>query len=173
LSKERAKSLSQRNTEWLEKQALTTSGSPVLIADDSEADVFFLIRALSGAKVRNQVRVVRSGSETIDYLSGHGKFADRSKYPMPGIVFLDLVMPDPNGLEVLRWKEMRGDLGRILWVALSNFDSPRTINEAYAAGATTFLAKPLDAEEVAHLIEAFEAYWLIKGGVRAQSAAAR
>lgn len=159
---ERSKSLTQRNADWLEKRELSSSGSPVLIADDSESDIFFLLRALATSRVRNPVHVVRSGSEAMAYLAGEGKFANRSRFPMPGIVFLDLKMPQPDGLDVLRWKQTRQDLPRMLWVALSNFDSTKTINEAYAAGATTFLAKPLDGEDVRHLIEAFDAYWLIR-----------
>jgi DNA-binding NtrC family response regulator len=49
----------------------------------------------------------------------------------------------------------------MLWVAMSNFDVVKTINEAYAAGATTFLTKPLDAADVKNLIEAFDQYWTI------------
>ena len=162
MNEDRSKSLGQRNADWLKKRVSSSSGSPVLIADDSEADIFFLLRALATSGVKNPVHVVRSGGEAMAYLAGEGKFANRSRYPMPGIVFLDLKMPQPDGLEVLRWKQKQTDLPRILWVALSNFDSTKTINEAYSAGATTFLAKPLDGEDVRHLIEAFDAYWLIR-----------
>lgn len=162
VNEERSKTLSQRNADWLQSRVSSSSGSPVLIADDSEADIFFLLRALATSRVRNPVHVVRSGTEAMDYLAGVGKFENRSRYPMPGIVFLDLKMPQPDGLHVLRWKQERKDLPRMLWVALSNFDSTKTINEAYAAGATTFLSKPLDGEDVRHLIEAFDAYWLIR-----------
>lgn len=155
--------LTQRNLEWLAKRGDTAgAGSPVLIADDSEADIFFLLRAFANSHVKNPIHVVRSGQEAIDYLNGAGKYADRVRFPMPGIVFLDLVMPKPDGMDVLRWKQT-AELPRILWVALSNFDSTKTINEAYNTGATTFLAKPLDAEDVRHLIEAFDAYWEIRG----------
>jgi CheY-like chemotaxis protein len=161
VSRENEKSLIQRNAEWLRERAASATGAPVLIADDSEADIFFLLRALAASGVQNPVHVARSGTEAIDYLAGNGKFADREKFPMPGIVLLDLKMPSPDGFAVLRWKEKR-KLPQMLWVALSNFDSTRTINEAYAAGATTFLAKPLDGEEVRELIEAFNEYWLVQ-----------
>ena len=68
-------------------------------------------------------------------------------------------MPTPNGVEVLRWKEDRSDLPRILWVAMSNFTSVATINQAYEAGANTFLTKPLDGADIKNLVEAFEEFW--------------
>lgn len=130
-----------------------------MIAEDSEADIFFLLRAFAASKVKNPVHVVRTGAEAIQYLSGEGKYSGRTRYPIPGIVLLDLKMPSPDGFEVLRWKQRQPDMQKILWVALSNFDGIRTINDAYAAGATTFLTKPLDAKDIQHLIEGFNDYW--------------
>jgi CheY-like chemotaxis protein len=164
VKEERPNSLSQRNSDWLEGRVSVASGPAVLIADDSESDIFFLLRAFSASRVKNPVYVVRSGAEAIQYLAGEGKFENRARFPLPKIVFLDLKMPPPDGLDVLRWKEQQKDLPRLLWVAMSNFDVVKTINEAYAAGATTFLTKPLDATDVKNLIEAFDQYWTISEG---------
>lgn len=153
-------SLNEANDAWLEWHGAGAAGPLILLAEDSEADVFFLLRAFKAANLRNPVHVVRSGTEALEYLSGSGNYEDRQKYPMPGVVFIDLKMPKPDGFDVLRWKEQQKSLPRILWVAVSNFDAVKTINEAYAAGATTFLAKPLDAMDVRNLVDAFEEYWI-------------
>lgn len=154
-----SKSLTEQNADWLERRSEQSFGASVLIAEDSEADIFFLLRAFAASKVKNPVHVVRTGSEAIQYLTGDGKYCARNRYPMPSIVLLDLKMPSPDGFEVLRWKRNRPDMEKILWVALSNFDGIKTINEAYAAGATTFLTKPLDGKDIQHLIEGFNDYW--------------
>ena len=160
---ERTNSLAQRNTDWLEGRISTATGDAVLIADDSETDIFFLLRSFSASHVKNPVYVVRSGTEAIQYLEGSGKYANRAAFPLPKIVFLDLKMPAPDGFDVLRWKEQhREQLPKMLWVAMSNFDAIKTINQAYACGATTFLTKPLDGEDIRHLIKSFEEYWHIK-----------
>jgi CheY-like chemotaxis protein len=156
-----SKTLNHINAEWLEDRKRDPSTPAVLLAEDSEADVFFLLRAFSTAGVKNPVHVVRSGAEAIDYLAGNGKFADRARFPTPKIVFVDLKMPHVDGFEVLRWKQDR-HLDGILWVAVSNFDSVKTINEAYKAGATTFLTKPLDATDIRNLIEAFDEFYVAK-----------
>ena len=152
-----AKSVSQINAEWLKSRS-AGFGAPVLIAEDSEADVFFLLRAFAAARLSNPVHVVRNGAEAMDYIAGRGKFADRERFPKPKIVFLDLKMPAPDGFEVLKWKATQ-NLDGILWVAMSNFDGVKTINQAYACGATTFLVKPLDGADIRNLIDAFEDYW--------------
>jgi CheY-like chemotaxis protein len=173
VTEDRSKSLSQRNTDWLEGRISAATGAAVLIADDSEADIFFLLRAFANSKVKNPVYVVRSGAETIQYLAGEGKFGNRARYPLPKIVFLDLKMPTPDGLDVLRWKEKQSDLPRMLWVAMSNFDVVKTINEAYNAGATTFLTKPLDGADVKNLIDAFDEYWTVNEGQEAGTSNSR
>ena len=165
---EKGNELKRRNLDWLEGRASAAQGDTVLIVDDSESDIFFLLRAFAVSKVRNPVQVVRSGSEAIDLLRGAGKYANRVQFPLPKIVFLDLRMPPPNGVDVLRWKQKQPDLPKMLWVAMSNFDSPRTINEAYASGASTFLIKPLDGEEVRNLIEAFEEFWKLQGTAKVE-----
>ena len=163
MSDVQSKSLKQMNTQWLDGRA-NGVGPGVLIADDSEADVFLLLRAFAASGVKNPVHVVRNGAEAIEYLAGNGKFADRTQFPLPKIVFLDLKMPPPDGFEILRWKERQNFRG-ILWVATSNFDSVKTINQAYLAGATTFLTKPLDATDIKNLIDAFNQYWSISHDV--------
>ena len=137
------------------------SGGVILVVDDSESDRFFLMRAFAASGIRNPVRSFDGGSELIRYIKGEGKYSDRALYPLPAIVFVDLQMPPPNGIEVLKWKQTQSDLPRILWVAMSNFNSVRTINEAYSAGAGTFLTKPLDAADLKNLVQAFEEFWSV------------
>jgi two-component system response regulator len=140
--------------------APSTAGALVLVADDSEEDRFFLMRAFAASGVKNPVHMLSSGAEVLDYMMGQGNFQNRAVYPLPKIVLLDLQMPHPNGFTVLRWSQSR-HLPPILWVAMSQFDTVRSINEAYAAGASTFLAKPLQADDIKNLVQAFEDFGLL------------
>jgi CheY-like chemotaxis protein len=169
LSESDSSILRRRNSDWLEGRATTASGDSVLIVDDSESDIFFLLRAFAASRVRNPVHVARSGGEAIEFLEAKGRFENRERFPLPRIVFLDLRMPPPNGFDVLRWKQKRSSLPKILWVAMTNFDSPRAINEAYAAGASTFLIKPLDSMDIRNLIDGFNEFWKV-GRINASGA---
>src|SRR5689334_13574554 len=95
----------KKNSDWLASRATGSSGRVVLIVEDSESDIFFLLRSFSQSNLKNPVFVVRSGAEAISYLEGTGPFINRSQYPPPSIVFLDLTMPGLSGYDVLRWKE--------------------------------------------------------------------
>jgi CheY-like chemotaxis protein len=163
----------RKHTEAADQKFESRNGAVILVADDSEADRFFLLRTFKTSGLNNPVHFVNAGAEVIQYLNGEGKYADRNLYPLPGAIFLDLHMPPPNGFEVLRWKEKEKRIGisSILWVAMSAFNSVRTINDAYTAGASTYLAKPLDAADIRNLIEAFEDYWRFTSPPYAQSSA--
>jgi len=153
--------LEQRNSDWIAGRNSSAVGDPVLIADDSDTDVFFLLRAFAQARVRNPVYVVRNGAAALDYLAGRRQYSDRAKYPAPKIVLLDLRMPPPDGFEVLKWKQTHPEMQGVLFVAMSNFGTTQSVNQAYAAGASTFLNKPLNSGDVLNLIEAFDQHWCV------------
>ena len=77
--------------------------SVFLVVEDNEDDVFFLQRTFKEAGVINPVHVVCNGQEAIDYLAGQNAYANRTQFPAPDMVFLDLKMPGVDGFDVLSW----------------------------------------------------------------------
>lgn len=158
---QKSDSLKDRNGQWLRAHHVSghAAGQLILIVEDSESDIFFILRVMEQSGVLNPIYVVRDGNEAMAYLRGDGPYADREAYPIPGIVLLDLKMPDIDGFEILRWRRTQPQLQRTLMVALSSFDGVYAINLAYETGADTFLSKPLSADDILNLITAFENYW--------------
>jgi CheY-like chemotaxis protein len=69
----------------------------ILLVEDNEDDVFLMQFALKSADIFNPLHVVEDGERAVDYLSGNGPYADRSKFPYPGLVFLDVKLPYMSG----------------------------------------------------------------------------
>src|SRR4051794_28721927 len=103
----------------------------VLLVEDDEHDVFLLRHGFTESGVPNPIQVVHNGLEAADYLEGEGKFANRSLYPMPSLLLLDLKMPRMDGFEVLGWLHTRPDLNSIAVVVLSSSERAIDIQMAH------------------------------------------
>jgi CheY-like chemotaxis protein len=133
---------------------------PILIAEDNEDHVLLLRRALQKGEFLDPVFVAKNGEETIAYLNGDGKYANRHEYPLPVLLLLDLKMPGKNGFEVLEWIRQQPGLKRLRIVVLTTWDAPQDVNRAYELGANAFMVKPFKKDQYVQLIDAIKGYWL-------------
>ena len=138
---------------------MTTSGA-ILLVEDNEDDVFLMTRALKSAGILNKLYVVEDGQQAIDYLSGTGKYSDRTNHPFPVIVFLDLKLPIKRGLDVLAWIKTRPEFETLVVVVLTSSNEPFDLKEAYRLGAKSYVVKPPTAAQLLDLAKAFKWYWL-------------
>jgi len=134
--------------------------APILLAEDDDNDVFLLRRALAKAGLPNQLVVARDGQEAIDYLAGAHPFGDRSRYPLPGLVLLDLKMPRINGFDVLAWKAARAQFNGLPVVVLSSSSQESDIEKARQMGAADYQMKPAAFEELVNLLKTLNARWM-------------
>lgn len=133
----------------------------ILLIDDDPDDRFLVRRSFERLGIENPLIEVHDGQEAIAYLSGDGPYADRRKYPFPGILLLDLQMPRVDGLELLNWIRLNLSVPGFLIIVLSRVDEIRQVNKAYALGANSFLIKPGNEEELRGLISSFRDYWIV------------
>ncbi len=125
----------------------------LLLVDDDEctAILFRLVLQKAGWQVRLQV--VEGGQEAINYLAGKGAYGDRSTYPVPDLIILDLIMPGVTGLDVLDWRRMSPELSAIPVVVFSGTLQEKDRQDALAKGAARFIAKPSDSAAFKNAIE--------------------
>jgi CheY-like chemotaxis protein len=133
---------------------------PILLVEDNEDDIYLMKRALNEAGVTNPLYTVEDGQEATDYLLGANQFADRSQYPLPSLIFLDLKLPLKSGHEVLAWIRSQPELESIVVVVLTSSDEPADISRAYKLGANSYLVKPPTVEQLLDLAKTFKWYWL-------------
>ena len=139
---------------------ITPSYDVILLAEDNEDHALLTRRAFKQAGLVNPLFVVQDGEETIAYLNGDGRFANRSEYPLPTLLLLDLKMPKRNGFEVLEWLRGQPSLAALRVVVLTTSDQIHDVNRAYQLGANSFLTKPVDFRDFVQLSSAIKGYWL-------------
>lgn len=125
---------------------------PFLVVEDEAVDALLLQRAFSKANVLNPVHIVRDGDQAVEYLQGSGAFADRSRFPLPKVMFLDLKLPRRSGLEVLEWLRSRPGLKRLSVVVLTSSREVSDVNRAWDLGVSSYLVKPVDHSELVAMV---------------------
>lgn len=133
---------------------------PLLLVEDNEDDAFFMQQAVRDADIVNPLIHVEDGQQAIDYLAGSGRFADRGKYPLPMVVFLDLKLPLKSGHQVLTWIRAQPQFEKLIVIVLTSSNEPVDLNRSYQLGANSFVVKPPTAEQLLELAEAFKLWWL-------------
>jgi CheY-like chemotaxis protein len=118
---------------------------PVLVVEDNEDDVFILRYAFKDANLNNPLHIVTDGQEAVEYLGGEGKYHDRTQFPFPVLVLLDLKLPLKSGLEVLEWIQGQSFHAELNVIVLTSSAEERDITKAYHLGARSYLTKPPSA----------------------------
>ena len=127
----------------------------ILYAEDREDDVFFLRRACRRAGFDGvmQIHSVNDGQMAVDYLTGAGVYADRTRFPRPDLVLLDLKMPRRSGLEVLEWIRAQPEMTELPVFLLTSSNQQADIERASALGANGYFIKPGGIGELATMVD--------------------
>jgi CheY-like chemotaxis protein len=136
-----------------------SSQPTVLVADDDANDVFFLRRAFQKAGLSCAILEVPDGERAICYLSGSDGFADRSRFPIPSLMLLDLKMPKVSGFEVLEWLQ-KHSLAKMKVVVLSSSNLQSDMQKARALGAHDYRVKPADIDDMITMVKDIANLWL-------------
>jgi CheY-like chemotaxis protein len=135
------------------------NNQPILLVEDDENDILLMQFAMKRAGTTNPLYVVRDGQEAIEYLEGAGEFVDRTQFPFPSLVLLDLKLPRKSGLEVLSWIRQEGGLHALPVIVLTSSTLDRDFEEAHRLGANSCLSKPSTPEQQVELVKRLDANW--------------
>lgn len=112
----------------------------VLIADDDQAILDFLSKALS--KFGYEVLKAKNGSEALSII----------REVKPRLVLLDILMPGMDGVDICRVMRADIELAGIPVIFLSALEAARLHAVADQAGATDYLSKPTTLTELLNLV---------------------
>lgn len=142
-----------------------SSAATVLHVDDDPNDTALLEAARRKAGVEFRLENVSDGDQAIAYLSGAGQYANRSRYPLPTVILMDLKMPRATGFEILKWIRNDAACKDLPVVVLSGSELQEDMRRAQILGANSYLVKPLGFEALVNLVKSFSAAWLKLGPV--------
>jgi CheY-like chemotaxis protein len=106
------------------------------------------------------MQAVGDGADAIDYLRGVDDYSDRSRFPVPALILMDLKMPRVDGFEFLAWLRREPGLKLIPVVVLSSSNLPHDVKRAYELGANSFVVKVQDNTTLPDTLQTLASYWL-------------
>jgi len=116
----------------------------ILLIEDNPEDVVTAKRNLLKSGLRNPVHVCETGQCALDYLYQREAFSAPNLAPMPGVILLDLNLPDIEGLEILHILKQDPTFRSIPIIVLTSSPDERDFEKSARAGADTYLVKPVD-----------------------------
>jgi adenylate cyclase len=106
----------------------------VLVADDDPINRELLTRALKAEGC--EVSVAEDGARALRTIRAHASEID--------LVLLDMVMPEMDGFEVLRYLKGERDYARLPVIVISGRDDVGSVVKCLELGADDYLTKPFD-----------------------------
>lgn len=132
----------------------------ILMADDDEDDRLLAEEALVESRVLNDLHFVEDGVQLMAYLRGDGEFSDRTRFPLPGLILLDLNMPKMDGREALAEMKKDAELKRIPVVILTTSKAEEDMLKGYDLGAASYITKPVTFDVLVDLMRTLGKYWV-------------
>ena len=131
----------------------------LLIAEDDEDDRMLTRKAFENNNLINRIMFVGNGEELMDYLYRRGIYEDRSLYPWPDLILLDLNMPRKNGREALKEIKEDSELRRIPVIILTTSKEQEDIVRSYDLGVNSYITKPVTFEGLVRVLQEMSNYW--------------
>jgi CheY-like chemotaxis protein len=114
-----------------------------------------------------ELHLEKNGEGAVAFLSKAGNNGHAGLHPMPDLMILDLKLPGLSGFEVLSWTRGQAALKSLPIVVLSGSSLKEDKSRASALGASYFIVKHSDYDQIAEQVVQFVA----KNGLSHLSAA--
>jgi DNA-binding response OmpR family regulator len=128
----------------------------IFLLENSTEYLFQLDQGFRSSQIFNPLRVARYGNEAILYLKGVGIYSDRTHYPLPELIIIDLALPDGSGMAVLGWIRRQEEFNNVPVIILIDPKQTKTIQEAFDKGANAYYVKRDDFDGLARMVRCLE-----------------
>jgi CheY-like chemotaxis protein len=134
-----------------DENALLLMNCVILQIEDDLQDIELFRLAVAQSGSHCKVVSVAYARDAIKYLGGFGEYADRTQFPKPTLIVLDLSLPGMTGFEFLAWAkgEPPESIPPIVVLSYSKLELNRHLSERL--GAKAFFVKSPKPDEAAEI----------------------
>ena len=131
----------------------------ILLVEDDPADQKLIKVSLESQRVANDLYIVNTGEEGMDFLHQRGDYS--SGVPRPDLILLDLNMPGMGGKEFLKRIKDDKKLKQIPIVIVTTSDLEKDIIDSYNLQASGYVRKPVTLDGFKEVMERIGEYWFV------------
>jgi len=131
----------------------------ILLVEDDPADQKLIKVSLESQRVANDLYIVNTGEEGMDFLHQRGDYS--SVVPRPDLILLDLNMPGMGGKEFLKRIKDDKNLKQIPVVIVTTSDLEKDIIDSYDLQAGGYVRKPVTLDGFKEVMEKIGEYWFV------------
>ena len=135
---------------------MLADGKSILLVEDSRIDETNVRRVFMRVGIENPLQVARTGQDALDLLRPNSV---SGRLQLPGLILLDLNMPGTDGREVLSEIKRDPQLRTIPVIVLTTSSDERDIEDCYAAGANSYVQKPVGLDGLVDAVQRLHDYW--------------
>ena len=133
----------------------------ILLVEDNPNDMELMLHVFKSNRISNRIRVVRDGSEALEFIQCTGAHASRNMSDGPKLILLDLKLPKVDGLQVLKQIKSDSRTCAIPVVVLTSSHQERDMVASYKYGVNSYICKPVDFEQFTEAARVLGMYWLL------------
>jgi len=131
----------------------------ILLVEDDQADQKLIKTSLKSQLVANDLYVVNTGEEGMDFLHQRGDYS--SVVPRPDLILLDLNMPGMGGKEFLKRIKDDKNLKQIPVIIVTTSDLEKDIIDSYDLQASGYVRKPVTLDGFKEVMKKIGEYWFV------------
>ncbi len=129
----------------------------ILLVEDNPTDLLLAREAINRCQNPIELHIAYDGQEALGFLEQH---ATTETSNSPSMVLLDLKLGGMDSLELLRHIRQNPKLRYLPVIIMSAQADWLEAKRFFAAGANSYLPKPMDLEEFQIIIQGLEMFWL-------------
>ncbi len=129
--------------------------SNIVIIDDNPNDIDIVKEILENQSVNLNIVSFLDPERAVTFLQDEYKLDNQKNC----VVLMDLNMPQKNGFELLNLLKSDKRTSHIQVLIYTSSKRKEDIMKAYSLGASSYIIKPLEIEDIEHVLEGVVRYW--------------
>ncbi len=127
----------------------------IVIIDDNPNDIDIVKEILENQSIDLNIVSFLDPEKAVTFLQDEYKLDNQKNC----VVLMDLNMPQKNGFELLNLLKSDKKTSHIQVLIYTSSKRKEDIMKAYSLGASSYIIKPLEIEDIQHVLEDVVHYW--------------